>query len=42
MDQPFKVVQDAISCQVFAMWMFGLSTKLITKGKLSTIKRFEC
>ena len=22
--------------------MFGLSTELITKGKLATIKRFEC
>ena len=22
--------------------MFGLSTELITKGKLATVKRFEC
>ena len=24
------------------LWMFSLSTELITKGKLATIKRFEC
>ena len=23
-------------------WMFGLSTKLTTKGKLAIVKRFEC